>query len=400
MSSFRYRALALDGRELSGEIVAETPRQARSLLREQGLTPLSVESPLANPAGHSRQAGLRSSERVILTRQWATLLEAGIPIGQTLAVLIEQSSEPRLRFVLGEVREALLAGQSLSRALASHTSAFDTLYCALIAAGEQSGRLGEVMNRLADHLEKRSALRQRIIQALAYPLVVVLVASLVIAALMVYVVPQVVAVFQNGKQTLPWLTQALIACSSFLRAAWPGLLLAGAAAIWGFRRLSLLPAWRLRWHRQLLRLPFVGALLLGFDSARLAQTLAILVGSGVPLLPALQAAREVVWLLPCRLALERIAEQVREGMTLGRALAEARLFPPMLVHMVGSGESSGRLGQMLDKTASQQAEEVGNRLSLSMSLLEPMLILGMGVFVLVIVLAILQPILEINQLLR
>jgi len=347
-----------------------------------------------------RPIRLRGNERVLLTRQWATLLDAGIPVAQALSVLSEQSGEPRLQHLLGNVRESLHAGQPLHRALTAFPGAFDALYCALISAGEQSGRLAEVMSRLADHLEKRDALRQRIIQALAYPIVVILVASIVIAALMAYVVPQVVSVFQNGRQTLPWLTRALIQVSDGLRAGWPLLLLMFFGGAWSIRRMLAIPALRLQWHTRLLRWPMIGRLLLGFDSARLAQTLSILVGSGVPLLPALHAARQVVWLRPCALALEQVAEEIREGVSLGRALAKAKLFPPMLVHMVSSGEASGQLGEMLGKTAKQQTEEVGNHLSLTMSLLEPLLILGMGAFVLLIVLAILQPILEINQLLR
>ncbi len=401
MSEFSYRALSLDGREQRGFIAADSARQARKLLKAQGLVPMAVDSTAASASPQSSApARLKGSELVLLTRQWATLLDAGIPVEPALSTLIAQSEEARIRGVLAGIRDGLHAGLPLHRALASFPKSFDSLYCALVAAGEQSGHLSEVMQRLADNLEQRNALRQRVIQSLAYPVIVALVAALVIGALMLYVVPQVVTVFQNGKQALPWLTRALIAVSDLLRLLWPVLLFGTLATFWGARRLLKVPALRLRWHRRLLGLPLLGRLLLGFDSARLAQTLAILVGSGVPLLPALHAARGVVWLRPCALALERAAEQVREGVSLGRALAEAKLFPPMLVHMVISGEASGRLDEMLDKIATQQGEEVSNKLSLSMSLFEPALILGMGLVVLLIVLAILQPILEINQLLR
>lgn len=401
MSVYRYRALRQDGREQQGDIAAESPRQARQQLKTQGLVPLALTAADSDPTtGALPRHRLKRSEQVLLTRQWATLLDAGIPVEPALSTLIAQSDVPRVQQLLNGIRDALRAGHPLHRALAGFPDSFDSLYCALIAAGEQSGHLSAVMQRLADNLERRSALRQRVVQSLAYPVIVALTAAVVIAALMLYVVPQVVTVFQNGKQALPWLTQALIAVSDLLRLTWPLLLLGTGGAVWFSRRLLRDPARRLRWHAILLDLPLLGPLLLGFDSARLAQTLAILVGSGVPLLPALRAARDVVWLQPCAQALARATEQVREGVSLGRALAESKRFPPLMVHMVSSGEASGRLDEMLDKIAAQQAEEVSNRLSLSMSLLEPALILGMGLFVLLIVLAILQPILEINQLLR
>jgi general secretion pathway protein F len=405
MTAFRYRAVNLEGREIQGVVDADTSRQARGVLRQQGLIALAVNVAVATGEGKNGRLGerpkrLNNSELMLLTRQWSTLLEAGIPVERALAALIEQNEDGRTRHLLSAIRDELLAGHPLHRALALFPQCFSPLYCALVAAGEQSGQLAKVMLRLADNLESSGALRQKIIQALVYPLLVVLVAGAVILALMVYVVPQVVSVFQSGKQTLPLLTRGLIAVSDFLRLTWPFLLAAAALAFWAARRALKVEALRRRWHSRLMRLPFVGRLLLGMDSARLAQTLAILVGSGVPLLTALQAGAAVVWLLPVASALQRASEQVREGVALNRALAQAKMFPPLLVHMVASGEASGRLDEMLEKTARQQTDEVSNRLALSMSLLEPLLILIMGVLVLIIVLAILQPIIEINQLLR
>jgi general secretion pathway protein F len=337
---------------------------------------------------------------MLLTRQWSTLLEAGIPIERALSALIEQHGDDHVRQVLQIVRGELLAGHPLHRALSRFPRSFDTLYCALVAAGEESGQLDRVMLRLADNLEQRGALRQKLIQAIIYPLLIVLVASTVVLAMMVYVVPQVVAVFQSGKQALPFLTRALIAVSDFLRVTWPFLLAGLGGAFWLARRGLRIESVRHAWHLRLMRLPVAGPLLLTLDSARLAQTLAILAGSGVPLLGALRAGAAVVWLLPLRDALQSATTEVREGMALHRALAQSGYFPPLLVHMVASGETSGRLGEMLEKAARQQSDEVTNRLALAMSLLEPLLILGMGGVVLVIVLAILQPIIEINQLLR
>lgn len=403
MAAFRYRAVNLAGGEIAGVLDADTARQARSLLREQGLFPVEVQTAVSAAGPETplrRPPRLGHAALMLLTRQWATLLEAGIPVERALAALIEQSADAATRQLLAAIRAELLAGHPLHKALARFPRSFDSLYCALIAAGEQSGQLDGILTRLADHLERSGALRQRLVQALVYPVLVVAVASAVILGLMTYVVPQVVAVFQNGKQQLPLLTRGLIALSDFLRVAWPGLLGGGLLGTWLARRAWRQPAIRRAWQTQLMRLPLLGPLLRSLDSARLAQTLAILVGSGVPLLNALQAGRAVLWLSPLQDALGAATDQVREGMPLHRALAQTGHFPPLLLHMVASGENSGRLDAMLDKAARQQSDEVSHRLGLAMSLFEPLMILGMGLVVLVIVLAILQPIIEINQLLR
>ncbi len=402
MSSFRYRAITPDGREVAGVIDADSARQARGNLRQQGLAAYEVVA-----AGSETSTGVRlpsprlgNTALMLLTRQWATLLAAGIPVEQALAALIEQSEEVATRTLLTSIRDELRAGHPLHRALAKHPRSFGSLYCALVAAGEQSGQLDRVMLRLADNLESSGALRQKVLQATIYPALVVLVASAVVAALMLYVVPQVVAVFQSGKQTLPLLTRLLIATSDLLRLTWPGLLVGAVIAVWSARGAWRRDSFRQALQGRLIRLPVVGKLAVAFDSARLAQTLAILVGSGVPLLTALQAAGAVIWLLPLRQALATATAEVREGASLQRALGRSRQFPPLLVHMIGSGESSGQLGDMLDKAARQQNDEVAARLGTATSLLEPLLILGMGGIVLIIVLAILQPIIEVNQLLH
>lgn len=402
MTAFRYRAIAPDGHEIDGVVDADSARQARSALREKGLLAYDVQTASAGSRGAStrRVPRLGGTALMLLTRQWSTLLAAGIPIERALAALCEQNDEAATRELLTAIRNELLAGHPLHRALACFPQTFGKLYCALVAAGEQSGQLDKVMLRLADNLESSGALRQKVLQATIYPIVMVIVATAVVGALMLYVVPQVVAVFQSGKQSLPLLTRALIAISDLLRVSWPFLLAGGALGLWGWRRAWRHDTFRLARQQRLMRLPVIGRLLVAFDSARLAQTLAILVGSGVPLLAALQAGSAVVWLLPLRRALEAASGEVREGSTLQRALARSRLFPPLLVHMVGSGESSGQLGEMLEKAARQQSDEVSARLGTAMALLEPLLILAMGGVVLVIVLAILQPIIEINQLLH
>ena len=403
MAAFHYRAVGLDGGELSGVIEADTPRQARGLLRDRGLFAVEVASVVPARATEfrwRRQPRLGAAELSLLTRQWATLLEAGLPVERSLAALIEQSESEHTRAVLAGVRGELLSGHALAASLERFPGTFGGLYRALVRAGERSGQLAVVMERLADHLETGARLRQSIVQALIYPVVVVVVATMVILGLMTYVVPQVIAVFQQGKQALPLATRGLIAVSDFLRWAWPLLLVAAAAALWGIRRALDNERLRHAWHERLMRLPAVGRLLVNLDSARLAHTLAILVGSGVPLLAALEAGGAVLWLLPLRRTLAEAAVKVGEGMALNRALAESRRFPPLLVHMIASGEASGQLDRLLDRAARVQQEAASNRLAVAMSLLEPLLILGMGVVVLAIVLAVLQPIIEINQLLR
>jgi len=405
MAAFRYEAYDAAGRLHKGVLEADTARQLRARLREQGLlvAELATASEDTMARGSNRwhwRRGLSGAQLSLVTRQFATLLAAGLPVEQTLNALIEQADTDYQRQVLAGVRGEVLAGHSLARSLQKYPRVFPELYVTLVAAGEQSGRLGEVMERLADYTESHQALRQKVGLAFIYPTIVTLVAGTVVLGLLTYVVPQVVNVFQNTNQTLPWLTRALIGVSDFLRASWWLWLAVIVVAVWAARRALRLPAPRLRFHRWLLRLPLVGTMVRGVNSAQLASTLGILVGSGVPLLAALQAGAGVVNNLPMRQAVEEAARRVREGGSLSRALAAAKLFPPMLVHMIASGEASGRLVHMLERAAEQQGREMENRVMGLTSLLEPLLIVVMGVVVLVIVLAILLPIFEMNQLVR
>ena len=403
MAAFRYEAYDAAGRLSKGVLEADTARQLRARLREQGLLVAAVEalseSTQASGARHLHwRRRLSGAQLSLITRQFATLLAAGLPVEQTLNALIEQADTDYQRQVLAGVRGEVLAGHPLARALQKYPRVFPDLYVTLVAAGEQSGRLGEVMERLADYTESHQVLRQKVGLAFVYPAIVTLVAGAVVLGLLTYVVPQVVSVFQNTNQTLPWLTRALIGLSDFLRASGWLWLIGIAVAIWLGVRALRRPGPRLRFHRWLLRLPLVGTMVRGVNSAQLASTLGILVGSGVPLLAALQAGAGVVNNLPMRQAVEEAARRVREGGSLSRALAAAKLFPPMLVHMIASGEASGRLVHMLERAAAQQSREMENRVLGLTSLLEPLLIVVMGAVVLVIVLAILLPIFEMNQL--
>lgn len=400
MAAYQYRALDTSGREQKGVIEAESARAARASLRERGLAALDV-TPIA--AGRSRAAArtrLSTTDLTLTSRQWATLLASGLTLEQSLAALIEQAETENLRRVLAGVRSEIVAGFSLSVGLDRFPAAFPTLYRASVAAGEQSGELPQVMLQLADHLEQAGTLRRKTQQALIYPALVATVALLIVTALMVWVVPQVVGVFAQTRQTLPLLTRVMIQTSSFLQNwGWLVLILLSGAGLlfaWGLR----LPAFRLSVDRFLLGLPVLGRHLRTLDATRFASTLSILVGSGVPLLAALDAGAKVVHRIPLRNAVLSAAVKVREGVSLSRALTATRSFPPLLLHMIANGEATGRIGPLLDKAARLQQQELETRTATLTSLIEPVLLLAMGAVVMLIVLAVMQPIIEINTLLR
>lgn len=403
MAAFSYEALDDAGRTMRGVVEADGARQARSKVRELGLVVVAVQAVTqdnlhtATGQGFRLRRGVSASQLSMMTRQLATLLEAGLPLEQSFSVLIEQTEDETLKQILAGVRAELLAGHSLAQAMAQYEKVFPDIYRALIKAGEASGELSRVMLRLADYTESRQALKQKVVLAFVYPAIVTFVALTVVLGLLIYVVPQVVGVFQHSHQTLPLLTRVLIAISSGLQAAWPILLPLLVGGAFGVRALLKQERIRFEWHKRLLGWPVLGRLIRGINTARMASTLAILAGSGVPLLVSLQAAAGVVNNLPMRRAIEEASAKVREGMSLSRALAASGLFPPVLVHLIASGENSGRLDDMLNRAAAQQEQEVGTFTSVLTSLLEPMLILFMGGVVLLIVLAILMPIIEMNQ---
>ncbi len=403
MAGFNYQALDASGKLKKGVIESDSARQVRANLREQGLIPVQID-PLAQTAADVAAKRVRGkisiAELALLTRQLATLLGAGLTVEETLNALIEQAETQQQRQILAGVRGEVLAGQPLARAMNQYPHVFPDLYRTLVDAGEQSGQLSPVLLKLADYTEERQALRQKVGLAFVYPAIITLVAILVVTGLLTYVVPQVVQVFQNTNQNLPLLTKALLALSGFLRVyGIYGLALLLLSAWFAHRALKQ-PALRERFDRLMLRLPLIGRLTRGLNTARLASTLAILVGSRVPLLASLKAGVGVVGNLPMKRALEETQRMVREGSTLSRALGAQKMFPPLMVHLIASGEASGRLPDMLERAAGSQTREVENRIATLVSLLEPLLILAMGVIVLVIVLAILLPIMELNTLVR
>lgn len=404
MAAFSYAALDGGGKERRGVIEADSSRQARQQLRDQGLAPLRVEpahaaQPAAGSSGVRRRRGptLRAAELALLTRQMATLLQSGLPLEEALLAMSRQSESARLRHVVSAVRSRVLEGHTLAGSLAEFPGAFPGLYRATVAAGEHAGHLDAVLQRLADYTESAHAARQRVQLALLYPVLLVIVALVIVAGLMAFVVPQVVGVFEGQGQTLPLLTRVLIALSDFVVnwGLWTllGLLLLG----WGMRRWLQREGPALRWHRSLLHLPLIRRLSRGSNSARYAGTLSILSSAGVPLVEGMRIAAQVLsnhWL---RRQAEDAAQAVSEGSSLNQALARCGYFPPMMIHMIASGEISGDLDRMLERVAEQQQREFDGLVSTGIGLFEPLMLLLMGAVVLIIVLAILLPVFSLNQ---
>jgi len=399
MEAFQYQALDAAGRTVSGVVQADTARQARTQLRAQGLLPSKIGQVNARErAGRSWARGISPAELSLVTRQMATLLASGLTMEQSLNALIEAATEPATREVLTGVKTEITAGSSLAGALGDYGKSFPDFYRALVHGGEESGALPTVLQHLADYLDARQALKQKTGLALLYPILVTIVALAIVTGLLVYVVPQVVQVFQQSRQSLPLLTRGLIALSDFLRGAWPYLVVIAVGGFAAARVALRRDATRRSWHVLLLRMPWLGPLIRGVNTSRFASTLAILVGGGVPLLSALASAARVMTNMVLREAVERAIERVREGASLARALGETRAFPPLLIHLVASGEVSGKLEQMLERAAHLETQALERRLAVFLTLLEPVMILVMGGVVLMIVLAILLPIIEINQL--
>lgn len=403
MAAFEYEALDSEGRAVKGVMEGDAERKVRGLLREKGFIPVKV-SPIQKEAG-ARQSfrwrtGLKASEVSLLTRQFATLVRAGLPIEESLQALTEQSESSRARKVLAAVRTKVREGQPLARALGDFPESFPPLYRHLVEAGEQSGKLPLILERLADYTEQRQALTQKVWVAFLYPALVSVVALAVVGGLLVYVVPQIAQVFVDSGAPLPWATRALIAISHIAKQGgilWPGGLL--AIVLIG-RFLLRDEGRRVAWQRFLLRVPLLGRLIRSLNATRLASTLGILTSSGIPLLSALETAMHVVTNLPMRMAVEDAKQQVREGGSLSRSLGKAKLFPPLVVHLIGSGEASGSLDVMLTRAAEAQTRELEGFVTALTSLIEPVLILVMGGMVLFIVLAILLPIFDMNQLIK
>jgi general secretion pathway protein F len=402
MGAFEYTAVDAGGKERKGILEGDTARQVRQLLRERQLLPLTVTEIAEREASRQQSFTLRptmsANDLALVTRQLATLVQSSLPLEEALLAVSEQTESTRVKSVLIGVRSKVMEGHTLADGFADFPKAFPEIYRATVSAGEQSGHLDAVLERLADYTEGRQVLRQKIQHAMIYPVVLTALALLIVSGMLVYVVPKVVGVFSNTGRELPGLTLFLIALSDFMREY--GLLLVAAliGAAFAARRALRQPGPR-RWRDALLlRIPLVAKLVRGSNTARFTRTLSILTGSGVPVLEALRISAEVVTNVPMREAVEAAATRVREGAPIGKSLAAGGYFPPLCVHLISSGEASGELEAMLTRAATNQEREMDGLIAALLGILEPALIVSMGIIVLVIVLAILLPIFELNQL--
>lgn len=401
MAAFEYKALDQKGKQKKGVVEADSARQVRQQLREKGLAPLSVEQTsekqsASNPFGARRKLSVK--ELALLTRQIATLIQSGIPIEETLSAVANQSEKTNVRSMLLAVRAKVLEGYTLADSLGEFPAAFPNLYRSTVAAGEHAGHLDLVLNRLADYTEARQQARQKIQLAAIYPVILAFVAISIVVFLLTYVVPDIIEVFVNNGQELPPLTQGLLAVSDFL-GKW-GLLIfilmvVGASA---FKVSLKRDNFRFAFHKRLLHMPFIKKISRGANTSQFASTLSILNASGVPLVDAMRIASEVLSNDCLKSSLTEAAVKVSEGGNLHQSLEQTGFFPPMMIHMIASGESSGELDQMLERTAKHQESDLQGLIETIVGLFEPLMLLFMGAVVLVIVLAIMLPILNMSNL--
>jgi len=403
MPRYRFEALTYAGKSERGSVEAESTRVVRQTLMAKQLVPVTIE--LETEWGQkpfwtkwfSQNKPLSRADLAVITKQVAILVRSGVQIDEALSVLAEETSQAHVKTVLQAVVSELRAGLPLSRAIAGQPQSFDPLYQGVVGAAEQSGKMGQVLTQLAEFLEKRQALKQKAMGALAYPIMLTGVAFMIVLFLMTYVVPQIARVFQSSKQALPFSTRFILALSDFM-VNWGWLLLAVIVAGFFYGRRALAKEdIRLKFDRILLNLPLLGPLLLGFETARFANTMAMLVSANVPILTALHSARSTLSNSVLRVAIDSTEIRLREGATLARALGSQGVFSPILIHLIRSGEASGKLGEMLKYGAENAELESEQKTKIFTSLLEPLLILVMGLMVLGIVMAVMQPILEMNS---
>ncbi len=402
MPAFEYIALDAAGKEQKGVLEADTARQIRQQLRERKLTPLEVVESSGKVAKTRTGIGFRgrisTTDLALITRQIATLSSSGTPVEEALAAVSRHTEKQRIKALLLSVRSKVLEGHSLANSMREFPKVFPEIFRATVSAGEQSGHLDGVLERLADYTEERQATQATITKALLYPAALVLAAIAIVGLLLAYVVPQVVQVFENMNQELPLLTRLLIRSSELVRSWGLIMIVVVVGAVYLFQRAMRREEIKYRVHSFLLRIPLISRLIRGFNSAQFARTLSILASSGVPVLEALGIASEVLTSRPMRAAVRDAAVQVREGASLSRSLEKHGYFPPMMLHLIASGESSGRLGDMLEKAATHQERELNTHIAIFLGLFEPVIVLFMGGIILGIVLAILLPIFELNQL--
>lgn len=409
MAAFEYVALDSEGNEKRGILEADSSRQVRQKLRQQGLIPTTVREANQSSGAHEgqslasqRRARLRKRhithhEVVLMTRQLATLLESGTPLEEALLGVAEQSERPRVKLLVMAVRSRVLEGHTLAAGFADFPHIFNEMYRATVSAGEESGHLADVLQQLADFTEGQQALRQKISSAAIYPSIMIIVSISIVVFLLSYVVPQLVNLFKDSGQELPWLTRTMITLSDLVKTYGIYAGLAIVIFVVALRKLLEKQEHRRRFHLLLLKLPILGKLLRVINTARYAHTLGILIESGVPVIDAMRASARVVVIIPIREKLNRAANQVQEGLSINKALRETHYISPMSLHLIATGESSGRLQQMLAKAAQAQERDAEMLLNNILTLFEPFMTLVMGGAILLIVLSVLLPIFSLSQ---
>lgn len=404
MPAYEYTALDAKGKEETGILDADNSRQLRQLLRDSNLTPLQVnqvEKSEKDTADKPRRAGrVKAGELALLTRQLATLVQSGAPLEEALATTAKQTEKRNIKHILSAVRSKVVEGHTLADAFGTYPSVFPNMFRATVAAGEQSGHLDAVLERMADYTESRQEMQQKVSGAMIYPVTLTLLSIAIVAGLLGFIVPKIVDVFDNLGHELPAMTRLMIQASEFIQdyGLYIGVALVLAYII--FKQMIKIPEWKYRYHNFVLKIPLIKKMVRGLNTARFARTLSILSSSGVPILDALSISAKVIQNMPMRQAVEKASVKVREGMSIHKALEQSGYFPPMTVYMIASGESSGKLDDMLERAAIQQERETDGMLTAMLSIFEPALILVMGGVVLLIVLSILLPILNLNQLVK
>jgi general secretion pathway protein F len=399
MPAYQFTALDASGKQQKGVLEGDSARQIRQQLRDQALIPVNVE-PVEQKQKHAQggwfQKGLTAYDLALMTRQLSVLVAAAIPLEEAIRAVGKQSEKPHVQNLLMSVRSKVLEGHSLAQAL-QQSGRFPDLYIATISAGERSGHLDLILDQLSDYTENRFAMQKKIQGAMIYPIILMLMSFAIVMGLMTYVVPDIVKTFDQNKDALPWITVALMKASEIIRLAWPFILLVSGLLIFLFIRFLRTTAGHYAFDRLILKLPLFSRLSRGINAARFASTLSILTQSGVPLVDALKIGAAVSnnWVI--RDAVNIAAEKVTEGGNLASQLERSGYFPPMMVQMIKSGESSGELDRMLARASNMQDREVTTLISTLLALLEPLMLVLMASIVLVIVIAVMLPIVNMNN---
>lgn len=403
MPGFHYVAINLKGIKQKGVIEADNAKHARQMLRAKNLTPLSIHAAHQKQNKYAqgkipRKQSMSSKELALMTRQLATLLSAGLPVEEVLSAVAEQTEKSRTKGLILSVRSKVLEGHALAQAMRDFPQAFSPLYCATVSAGEKSGHLDIVLQRLADYTEQQFQMRQKIQNALIYPSLMVLVSIAIVGFLLEYVVPKMIAVYSNIHQALPGMTQVLIAFSDGIKSFGLYILIAIILGIFLFRRaMKKNMLFRTKIHRYYLRIPIIGTAMKTINTARFSRTFAILSSAGVSVLEAMSISSALITNIPIRDAVEEATNRVREGASISLALKQTTYFQPMSIHLIASGEASGQLENMLERAANNQDSDIARLIETSLALFEPFIILLMGAIVLFIVLAVLLPIFQLDQ---